>query len=73
MSQNNHAGFRSLLPDDIDWKPFPAFPPEVRLAIINGMVRRFYRASWAVIRGGGGVPWNYTPSALILVRQFFIW
>src|SRR5216684_9245142 len=31
--------------------------------IPNGMVRRFYRANGAVIRGGGGVPWNYTPSA----------
>src|ERR1700676_1323869 len=36
------------------------------------MVRRFYRANGAVIRGGGGLPWNYTPSALILVRQSFI-
>src|ERR1700688_1782234 len=42
-------------------------------AIANGMVRRFYRANGAVIRGGGGLPWNYTPSALILVRQSFIW
>src|SRR6266852_9941148 len=41
--------------------------------ITNGMVRRFYRANGAVIRGGGGLPWNYTPSALILVRQSFIW
>lgn len=36
MPQNNQAGFRSLLPEDIDWKPFPAFPPEARLAIISG-------------------------------------
>src|SRR6266852_3534719 len=42
-------------------------------AITNGMVGRFYRANGAVIRGGGGLPWNYTPSALILVRQSFIW
>ncbi len=35
------------------------------------MVRRFYRANGAVIRGGGDLPWNYTPSALILVRQVF--
>src|SRR6266436_6592734 len=42
-------------------------------AITNGMVRRFYRTNGAVIRGGGGLPWNYTPSALILVRQSFIW
>ena len=36
MSQNNQAGFRSLLPKDIDWKPFPAYPPEAGLAIISG-------------------------------------
>src|SRR5438477_10101186 len=30
------AVFTSVLPDDIDWKPFPAFPPAVRLAVIVG-------------------------------------
>jgi hypothetical protein len=30
------------------------------------MVRRFYRANGAVIRGGGGLPWNYTASAVQL-------
>lgn len=30
------GGFRSLLPDDIDWQPFAAFPPSVRLAVIVG-------------------------------------
>src|SRR6185312_9446549 len=24
------------LPEDIDWKPFPAFPPSVRLAVVVG-------------------------------------
>jgi hypothetical protein len=28
--------FKSILPDDIDWKPFAAFPPTVRLAVIVG-------------------------------------
>jgi hypothetical protein len=28
--------FRSILPEDIDWKPFAAFPPSVRLAVIVG-------------------------------------
>jgi hypothetical protein len=28
--QPDEAVFRSILPEDIDWKPFPAFPP-VRL------------------------------------------
>jgi hypothetical protein len=30
------GGFRSVLPDDIDWKPFAAFPPSVRLAVTVG-------------------------------------
>ena len=28
--------FKSILPDDIEWKPFPAFPPSVRLAVLVG-------------------------------------
>ena len=28
--------FKAILPDDIDWKPFPAFPPSVRLAVVVG-------------------------------------
>jgi quercetin dioxygenase-like cupin family protein len=30
------ANFRSILPEDIEWKPFPAFPPESRLAVLVG-------------------------------------
>jgi hypothetical protein len=30
------AEFRSILPEDIEWKPFPAFPPSARLAIVVG-------------------------------------
>ena len=30
------TGFRAILPEDIDWKPFPAFPPSVRLAVVAG-------------------------------------
>src|SRR4051794_25124721 len=30
------ADFRSVLPEEVDWKPFPAFPPSVRLAIVVG-------------------------------------
>ncbi|QIG93439.1 hypothetical protein [Bradyrhizobium sp. 6(2017)] len=29
--QPGEAAFRSILPEDIDWKPFAAFPPTVRL------------------------------------------
>jgi hypothetical protein len=28
--------FRAVLPDEIDWKPFAAFPPSARLAVIAG-------------------------------------
>jgi len=28
--------FRAILAEDIDWKPFAAFPPSVRLAVIVG-------------------------------------
>jgi quercetin dioxygenase-like cupin family protein len=28
--------YRSVLPDDVDWKPFPAFPPSARLAVLAG-------------------------------------
>jgi hypothetical protein len=28
--------FRSILPEDVDWKPVPAFPPSVRLAVVVG-------------------------------------
>ncbi|MGC1300815.1 MAG: cupin domain-containing protein [Caulobacteraceae bacterium] len=34
--QPGQAEFRSVLPEDIDWKPFPAFPPSARLAIMVG-------------------------------------
>ena len=34
--QPGQAVFRSVLPEEIDWKPFPAFPPSVRLAVVVG-------------------------------------
>src|SRR6516162_5948602 len=34
--QPGQAVFRSVLPEEIDWRPFPAFPPSVRLAIVVG-------------------------------------
>ena len=36
VHQPGEADFRSILPEDIDWKPFPAFPPSARLAIVVG-------------------------------------
>lgn len=38
----HHLGqdvFRSVLSEDIDWKPFAAFPPTVRLAVVVGNPR----------------------------------
>jgi quercetin dioxygenase-like cupin family protein len=34
--QPGEAAFRAVLPEDIDWKPFPAFPSGVRLAVLIG-------------------------------------
>ena len=39
MTKTHQPGqetFRSILPEDLDWKPFPAFPPSVRLAVVVG-------------------------------------
>jgi len=34
--QPGQAVFQSILPEDIAWRPFPAFPPSARLAVIFG-------------------------------------
>ncbi len=34
--QPGQAVFRAILPEEIDWKPFSAFPPSVRLAVVIG-------------------------------------
>jgi hypothetical protein len=34
--QPGQAVFKSVLPENIDWKPFAAFPPSVRLAVVVG-------------------------------------
>ena len=34
--QPGEAAFRSILPEDIDWKSFPAFPSSARLAVLVG-------------------------------------
>ena len=39
MLATHHLGqgvFRVILPEDIEWKPFAAFPPSARLAVIVG-------------------------------------
>jgi hypothetical protein len=32
----DETGLRSVLPEDVDWKPFPAFPASARLAVVVG-------------------------------------
>ena len=34
--QRGQAVFRSILPEDMDWKPFAAFPASARLAVVVG-------------------------------------
>ena len=34
--QPGQADFRAILPEDIEWKSFAAFPPSARLAIVVG-------------------------------------
>ena len=35
-SAEPESSFKTILPEDVDWKPFAAFPPSVRLAVIAG-------------------------------------
>lgn len=34
--QPGQDAFKAILSEDIDWKPFPAFPSSVRLAVVVG-------------------------------------
>jgi quercetin dioxygenase-like cupin family protein len=34
--QPGQSVFKAILPEDVDWKPFPAFPPSCRLAVVVG-------------------------------------
>ena len=38
--QPGQAEFKSILPEEIDWRPFAAFPPSVRLAVVVGEPNR---------------------------------
>src|SRR6516225_2130613 len=33
---SSERAFKAILPEEIEWKPFPAFPPSVRLAVVVG-------------------------------------
>lgn len=34
--QPGQAAFKSVLPEDIEWNPFPPYPPSARLAVVVG-------------------------------------
>jgi len=34
--QPDQAEFKAILPEEILWRPFPAFPPAARLAVLVG-------------------------------------
>ena len=34
--QRGQEAFKTILPEDVEWKPFSAFPPSVRLAVVVG-------------------------------------
>ncbi len=34
--QLDQAVFGAVLPEDVDWQPFPSFPPAARLAVVVG-------------------------------------
>ena len=36
IHQPGQDAFKTILAEDIDWKPFPAFPPSLRLAVVVG-------------------------------------
>ena len=36
QDEDGETVLKSVLSEDIDWKPFPAFPPSVRLAVLVG-------------------------------------
>ena len=33
---HDRGSLRAILPDDVEWNPFPALPPSVRLAVLVG-------------------------------------
>ena len=35
-SAEPEASFKTILPENVEWKSFPAFPPDVRLAVLIG-------------------------------------
>lgn len=54
--QPGEVVFKSILSEDIDWKPFPAFPPPARLARTCGRPG----SSRALPHPGQGALWRET-------------
>lgn len=54
--QPGQDAFRSILPEDIDWKTFPTFPPSVRLENCVGRGRTTWpkTEAFAMIKGASG-------------------
>jgi len=50
--------FKAILSEDVEWKPFPAFPPSVRLAVVVGQPSETvpYTIRVKVPRGGKLMP-----------------
>ena len=61
----------TVLPEDVDWKPFAAFPPEVRLAVIAGEPSRAgaYTIRVDVPRGVKLMPHRHPEDRMYTVLQ----
>jgi len=38
IQQSDQSLLRHVLPEEVDWEPFPSFPPQARLAVVEGDV-----------------------------------
>lgn len=54
--QPDETVFKSILSEDVDWKPFPALPPSVRLAVVSF-------GAWPLRDQGEGAPWRQVDAA----------
>jgi hypothetical protein len=62
--QPGQSTFAAILPEEVNWKPFPAFPPSARLAIVVG--QPLHEGPYTIrVKVPGGVQLNYlvSPSA----------
>ena len=58
--QPDQADFRVILPEDIDWNPFPAFPPGASSCgrPSDDLRRRAQPEGWPDLGAPGIGPWN---------------